>query len=283
MIESKMKEINIFFCTGSPKSGTTFLQMILNSHPEIACPSEHKLDFFILNIKKLLEIYNQNLKLWDELTGNQGPAYFEKDDYKKILKYVVEIAAYRGAKGRIVKWYGLNDNGIIINNHFELYTEIFPNCKFIAIVRDPRSVAVSSWYHNIRTEPGFLERRGKNKEHWCKQVAEFWYRENKGLIEFFKKHSSDVLILKYEDLKLFPFENYKKIFDFLKVNTDDELINKIIEKTSFKKFKDGKFFRKASIDEWKKELPPSGIKIIETKCAELMKYFKYEFFIYKHL
>lgn len=279
--KSDMEDINIFFCTGSPKSGTTFLQMILNSHPEVSCPSEHKLDYFIINIKKLIEIYNQQLKVWDELTGNQGPAYFKNDDYKKVLKCIVEIAAYRGAKGRKVKWYGLNDNGIIIGNHFEWYTEIFPNCKFIAILRDPRSVAVSSWYHNIRTEPDFLEKRGKNKEHWCKQVAEFWFRENKGLVEFFKKYSSKVLVVRYEDLVLFSFENYKKIFKFLEVNTDEALINKVIEQTSFKKFKNGKFFRKASIDEWKKELPPSGIKIIEMKCGELMKYFGYEFFYLK--
>ena len=283
MIKGKMKEINIFFSTGSPKSGTTFLQMILNSHPEVSCPSEHKLDFLRLNLKKIIDIYHSILDKMDKQTANQGPAYFKEEDFEQIIKFIVQTAAIRGAKGRNVKWYGISDNEIITQNSMEFYYKLFPNSKFITIVRDPRSVAVSSWYFNLRTEPGFLERRGKNKEHWCKQVAEFWYRENKGLIEFSKKHSSDVLILKYEDLKLFPFENYKKIFDFLKVNTDDELINKIIEKTSFKKFKDGKFFRKASIDEWKKELPPSGIKIIETKCAELMKYFKYEFFIYKHL
>ena len=135
---------------------------------------------------------------------------------------------------------------------------------------------MSSWYHNIRTEPGFLETRGKNKEYWANQIAEFWLRENSNMLKFYKKNSSKILICRYEDLVLQPFENYKKIFEFLEVNTEKKIIEKIIEKTSFKKFKDGKFFRKASIDEWKKELPPSAIRNIESKCSDLMKYFKYE-------
>ena len=32
-----------FFCFGYPKSGTTYLQMLLESHPELSCPAEHKL------------------------------------------------------------------------------------------------------------------------------------------------------------------------------------------------------------------------------------------------
>ena len=45
----------------------------------------------------------------------------------------------------------------------DFYYKLFPNSKFIIIVRDPRSVAVSSWYFNLRTEPGFLEKRGKTR------------------------------------------------------------------------------------------------------------------------
>lgn len=212
----------------------------------------------------------------DNQTAKQGPAYFENEDYDEIMKLIVQLAAIRGAKGRNVKWYGIKDTQIIVENSFEYYLKLFPKSKYITIVRDPRSVTVSVWYFNIKIDPYFIEKRGKNKEHWSKQVAEFWYRENTNLLEFYKKHPSQVLIVRYEDLRLAPFENYKKIFEFLEVNTNDELIEKIVEKTSFEKFKDGKFFRKASLDEWKRELPPEGIKSIETRCKELMKYFGYE-------
>ena len=283
MIESKMKEINIFFCTGSPKSGTTFLQIILNTHPEISCPPEHRFDFFVTNLPKLFETYNKILEHGDKTTANQGPIFFDKEDIEDVLAFIIKKAAIKGARNKKVKWYGIKDNWLTIQNLYELYNKLFPKSRFIFIIRDPRSVAISSWYWLLRVEPGFLETRGKNKEHWANQVAEFWLRENSNMLRFYKKNFSKILICKYEDLVLQPFENYKKIFEFLEVDTKEETINKIIEKTSFKKFKDGKFFRKASIDEWKKELPPSGIKIIETKCVELMKYFKYEFFICKHL
>jgi len=45
-----------------------------------------------------------------------------------------------------------------------------------------------------------------------------------------------VFLCRYEDLLLNPLENYKKIFEFLEINTDYNLIKEIIEKTSFKKF-----------------------------------------------
>ena len=273
---SFLQKINLVFCTGTPKSGTTFLQMILNNHPEVSCPAEHAFTGFSKHLLQLLKAYNTSLENIDKKTANQGAAVFTEEDIEEIIKFIIKLAAYRGSKGREVKWYGINENEIIIYNKFESYIKWFPEAKFIVIVRDPRSVTISSWYHNIRTEPGFLEIRGKSKEHWASQIAKIWLRENTNLINFFQKEPSKVLICRYEDLVLNPFENYKKIFEFLGVKTDKEIIKDIIDKTSFKKFKNGKFFRKGSINEWKEELSSLAIKNIERVCGNLMNFFRYK-------
>ena len=49
----------------------------------------------------------------DKQTANQDPAYFKEKDFEQIMKFIVQIAAIRGAKGHNVKWYGISDNEII--------------------------------------------------------------------------------------------------------------------------------------------------------------------------
>ena len=53
-----------FFCFGFPKSGTTYLQMLLNSHPDLSCPSEHQLDEILNKLPSLITEYNKKLLSW---------------------------------------------------------------------------------------------------------------------------------------------------------------------------------------------------------------------------
>ena len=274
-------EPNILFAFGHPKSGTTYLQMILNSHPEVSCPSEHQFDFFIKELPRLLDNYNKLLLLVDQKTANQGASLFTGEDLDRLFSFIVYLAALRGAQNKKdtdkIKCYGINDNAII--NRLFMYIKLFPNAKFICIVRDPRSIVVSSWYNNLRVEPGFLQNRGKNKEYWAMQVANFWVRDMQNVLNFADNFPKKIFLIRYEDLRLDPFSNYKKIFSFLGVNTNDNIIENVIKKTSFNKFKNGKFFRKASIDDWKEELSREAIYNVESKALKIMKVFNYEPFI----
>jgi len=68
---SFLQKINLVFCTGTPKSGTTFLQMILNNHPEVSCPAEHYLfDLLTEKLPKFLENYNKSIIFIDKVTAN---------------------------------------------------------------------------------------------------------------------------------------------------------------------------------------------------------------------
>ncbi len=273
---AELESIKLVFCTGSPKSGTTFLQMILDNHPEVSCPPEHYLYSFLTeSLPKVFQSYNKSVEFIDKMTARQGAPIFTDEDIKEVGKFVIKLAAYKGAKGRKVKWYGIKDDQLTERNGFSLLLELFPEAKFIGIIRDPRSVCVSSWYFNLRLDERWAEKI-KSKENWAIAFSPIWVRDNTNLINFFKTQPEKVLLCRYEDLVLNPFENYKRIFEFLGVSTDKEVIEEVIDKTSFKKFKDGKFFRKASIDDWKNELSPLAIKEIEKTCGHLMQLLGYK-------
>lgn len=267
--------MNLVFTFGTPKSGTTFLQMILNHHLEISCPSEHQMGFIKDELTQLIAKYNYILKVVDRRTANQGIAEFKAKDFLKIFKFVVETAAKRGAQGKPVKWFGINDNGII--NDLETYLGLFPDAKFICIVRDPRAVALSSWHHNLRVEANFLKRT-KNMENWAEATGECWNRDTLAVLNIVDQiqRPGKLLICNYEKLIGDGLSPYHQIFNFLDVNCRDKTITLIRNATRFDKFKDGKFFRSGMSDGWKGELSKTSITLIEQVAGNTMQRMGYE-------
>jgi len=266
--------MNILFAFGIPKSGTTFLQMILNAHPRVSCPPEHQFAIFKNQLPKLFNHYNNALEVIDGATGKQGCYPFTNEDIKYIFKNIIELSAKKGANDRDVEWYGVNDNGIVEDPR--LYGEMFPTAKFIFIVRDPRSIAISSWNHNMRIEPGF-EQRAKNIENWSITIANTW---NQSLRNILTISSTPLLkdrfhICRYEDLVSEKQIEFSKLFSFVGVETSNEELLKIISDTDFEKHKDDGFFRKASTDEWKSALSKPSINNIESAARDLMKQMGY--------
>ena len=262
----------LLFCFGMPKSGTTYLQMILDSHPEVSCPPEHQFDFIIKGLFDLFERYNQILQVVDSRTGKQGACGFQGEDVDYIFKVIVERAALRGARGKRVKWYGINDNAII--DKLGAYSSLFPDALFIHIVRDPRAVTISSWHHNLRVEEDFLK-RARDMDNWARFIATRWVECMEKCTTFKKANPNRVLFIRYEDLVDCTTDTLKIIFQFLDVDTSKETLREIEEATSIDRFKGNPFFRKGKSGAWKEELSPKTCSLIEGIAGDAMKNFSY--------
>ena len=59
--------MNLFFCGGIAKSGTTLLQRILNLHNDISCEFEDDLNYLLQEFIKIHKSYNLRIKR----TGNR--------------------------------------------------------------------------------------------------------------------------------------------------------------------------------------------------------------------
>ena len=57
-------KLNVFFVCGAPKSGTTWLQHILDAHPEVTCSGEgHFIQRFSEPMAQVMRDYNAEMTL----------------------------------------------------------------------------------------------------------------------------------------------------------------------------------------------------------------------------
>ena len=98
-----MSQQIIFFCGGPAKSGTTFLQRILNFHSDIGCPSEHSLQILFNLFMNTHKKYNEALSLIGSRIGDEAASVDQEifqssffDLVEKIIKRTVKSKCYAG-------------------------------------------------------------------------------------------------------------------------------------------------------------------------------------------
>jgi hypothetical protein len=161
--------------------------------------------------------------------------------------------------------------------------------RVIYIVRDVRDVMVS-FYHmdkeigrNYSMEEIIKEGKGIHPSKWYEHI-ERWNENPFG---------ADILVIKYENLHTNPYHEIKKICDFLKISRSDDLINKVIDGSSFQRLKNSfatdegllhsdwkrkdssKFFRKGKIGSYKTELTENLEEYLLKEAQNAMKIHNY--------
>ena len=257
-----------FFSFGYPKSGTTYLQMLLNSHPDLSCPAEHQLFILFEGLTKLFTDYNKQIHSINQRMTKKDLALFKNDDIDSLAKHLIELALKRGSLSKAVKLYGLKDNSIL--QWLQLYTHFFPKEKYIMIVRDPRNIGISQWNRSLRKDKNLI--KGNNIDDYTTKVINKWARNMNNVNKIIDKNPDKFFICKYENLNK-KNDELKKIFKFLSVSYNNEIIQKILNSNSIDKFKNNKFFGKGFFTNWKEELKPTiNEKIINTHGNLLKKY-----------
>lgn len=185
-----------FFVSGFNKSGTTFLQMLLDAHPAINCPSEHHFQTLMQNLSTLASHYDAVVRSFDERTANQG-IRFNKGVFTGALIRQGLLSLMSFGVTPQTTHTGLNDNSILQSGAF--FASLMPEAKFVFIVRDPRDVGISLWHHRMRTEPDFVK-SNPPLDRVATAVGEAWGEHVTKLDAFVAARPERAVILRYEDL-----------------------------------------------------------------------------------
>lgn len=197
LIQPKIIEDDkVAFIGCSPRSGSTMLIRILDSHSKISAPCEIALPkYFRRDIKR--KLVNEKFKqICDYYSGNfylckGNPEFLIRKIRQKENK---ETVVFKDPRQSLF---------------FEKVSQDFINAKFIHLVRDARSVAMSPWFINN-------PKRGLG----------IWYSYNIFMLEVADRLEADYkMVIRYEDLVENTADTIKEVVDFLGYEFEKGMLN----------------------------------------------------------
>ena len=212
----QLHDIPVFFIVGRPRSGTTLLRTLFDAHPNVIVPAECQLIINLFpkygqiknwSVEQLDEYYHDLYKQWrfdlwpidkdrlyESLIACEG-----ENSYATICKVV--YYEYRSIYGHNLL-LALGDK----NPGYTIYTrrliKIFPEAKFIHIIRDYRDNFVS--IRNVDFELPFISLTVSKWKHFVKKFR-----------QAAEKHPGTHLEIRYEDLVTYPEETFKNLCEFV--------------------------------------------------------------------
>ncbi|MFQ5470388.1 MAG: sulfotransferase [Gammaproteobacteria bacterium] len=201
----------IIFLGGSPRSGTTLLQNMLDCHPEILGGPE------FLHLPDIVRLRNQLQgsveKNWISLICSSD----EVDDQIRsmILNLLLPFADKHDAKYLSEK----TPENVLV---FSRLIELFPDAKFIHVVRDPRATIAS-----LLSVGKKAREKGEAPAPFARNLSSAIAYVRKCLKAGFDAHAAapeHVFNVVYEDLTREPERVSRELCDFLGVEWSESLL-----------------------------------------------------------
>ncbi len=248
-----MSAKQLFLCTGMPKSGTTFLQRILDMHPEVSCPAEHQFIVLSKSLLAALKAYDKLLVKIDHELGSPARSPFAPNLHPRLVGFALRQFIEFSAGDKPIA--GANDNISIVSN-FNDFNQLLGYPRFIVILRNPIDIAISNWHYNqfMAEDTGddrhirLVQQHG-GFEGWLRYIADGFSKKARHWLS--ARHSNGkILIVRFEDLVLEKKASLETVFSFLGASSEESVLDEIVRHSDFDTMKAASprkaFFRKAS-------------------------------------
>ncbi len=205
------------FIVGVPRSGTTLLRLMLDSHPDLTIPPETHFMRGLFRIEDRGRLTPE--RFVNFITGHRRWPDFGLD--KNMLKKAIEnLARFSMRDGLIIfyelyadragksRWGDKTPKYVLLMDRI---ASIFPEARFIHIIRDGRDTVLSrknSWLVEDKT-------------------VEVLIKEWKDIIHIARKKSESIehyIEIRYEDLVFAPETVLKQVADFTDLPYTDEML-----------------------------------------------------------
>ncbi|HEX8234309.1 MAG TPA: sulfotransferase [Caulobacteraceae bacterium] len=269
--------VQYFFVSGAPKSGTTWVQRLLDAHPQVVCSGEgHFVERLAQPLVKALEDYAKQQQLVAERVY-EGRPYYQPLTRPEMIGFARALIVQRmhARAGAGVKAVG--DKTPRYTQFLGGLLALFPDARFINVIRHPYDVAVSLLHHGLRV--GMADADTPGSEAYLNLVrnsAAQWSASQKAAAEFRARHPRRMLHLRYEDLLERPRELAAEMFAHLGVPANEAVVAHAVDASSFEKLSGRKpgeearlsFFRKGVAGDWKDRLDEQALALIDSICGD---------------
>lgn len=282
--QAALESIGKVFIVGCYKSGTTWLQKMLDHHPEMVVKGEGSSAWKLVPMLKhaLVEYHkHQHVNNREQFT---------------CIQDIDCLALYRAAINTQLGNYldasnSPADRIRIVGDKTPQHTvcmstlsSIFPESKFIHIIRDPRDAAISSWFHGAPNRFG-LRFGATITDHTAAFLSNNWPVNVRAASQAGDAMGQDRYCeVRYEDLLTDSPTEIRRIFSFCDVDDSEDTAAACAEACSFEALSKGRkngeekrdsFFRKGVAGDWKNHLDPETIVRLCTPIHDLMDRYGY--------
>ncbi len=277
---------DLFFISGAPKSGTTWFQRLLDTHPEIVCSGEgHFAESLLKPFNKLAHQYNEQQKISAKRVYEDKPYYqgLKSQEIDFICRTIVGAIMSQRRIPEGIKCVG--DKTPRHSLHMDLLAHVFPEAKFVNIVRDGRDVITSTCHHAFRAgHTSAIDKTRPEYFNMTEKFANVWVNNVRSAEEFGRKNPDKYISIRYEDMLDKPEETLSQIFRFLNVDKNESIIKECIEKNDFKTLTGrergtedkNSYFRTGTYGGWKEFLSPGALKQVYSIAGETLIQMGYE-------
>lgn len=313
--EMRVEDVR-FFVGGHGRSGTTWLETTLNSHPEILCLGPGM--FFGRSVQN----FGDRRLLYEVLTSSEGlNSWHERNDnlWTKPEEFEQNVAQItRAAIDALMRRKLTESEKRILGDrtphhisHLHEVHDLYPKSEVVHAIRDGRDVSISNlhafWQHSVdrggpanisSEEVEIRDAYHKDREALLKsghsifteerirQQAAGWNRiVRRGSRTGRKLFGNNYFEFKYEDHLDRPQEALGELFRFLGAKTSLEIIERVVEENSFEKLSEGRsrgqessgaFFRKGISGDWREVFNERDREIFKEEAGELLVELGYE-------
>jgi sulfotransferase family protein len=250
---SALRKKQIFFVGGTVRSGTTWLKLLLDAHPSVSCSGEaHFPDVLWPLLKQATKHHDNVIKKPATLfNGAQVCQSLEREDVLHIFAFYIAVFLIKQSKHKPVA-LAIGDKTPANIAYLPGLAALFPNAKFIQIVRDGRDCAVSGWLVYQRWPESMAPDRG-SLDAYVGKFAAMWAADLVKAQQFAESHPNRFRRIRYEDLRADTESILAELFGFLGVKTDPSVLSHCRREGSFPKLTGGRspgeedhlaFFRK---------------------------------------
>ncbi|OMP30685.1 sulfotransferase [Mangrovimonas sp. DI 80] len=227
------EKIKVIYFTGSGRSGSTILNIILDNHPEVFGGGELQSMEYVYNERKICSCGEAtiNCKFWSSVMGDWLRKISDSSIKEGLSKWK-KFESYKSMKAWLRLWFGLSLKSSNVQDYLNNTYNFFDTLRRHSgkpIILDISKNPLRAWallnhpkidlrlVHLVRDGRGVawsLEKKAKKeggqKPIW--RTALFWVMVNRQS-NFVRKKANNSVLIRYEDFAKNPQETLRKIGD----------------------------------------------------------------------